>query len=250
MSKLKGKIALVTGGSRGIGAAIIRKLAEDGADVAFTYVSEGSAAKANEIVAALEKKGTKALAIKADSGNVTEIINAVNQTVAHFGKLDILVNNAAIWIIGSLDQAEEMADQYTKQLDVNVRAIPAAIRAAAKVMPDGGRIIIIGSVAGAFQGTPNLTEYGATKAAAAAYGRGYAWDLGSRNITVNTVQPGPIDTDMNPATSEFAAVMKSKTALGRYGSADEVAALVGFLAGPDASYITGAVINVDGGYLA
>jgi len=143
-----------------------------------------------------------------------------------------------------------MEEQYNRQIDINIRAIPTLIKTAAKVMEDDGRIIIIGSGAGTLNSSPNLTEYAATKAAAASYGRGYAWDLGQRGITVNTVQPGPIDTDMNPAEGEFADVMKSKTALKRYGTADEIAAVVGFLVGSEASYITGASINVDGGYLA
>jgi 3-oxoacyl-[acyl-carrier protein] reductase len=248
MSTLKGKVALVTGGSRGIGAAIVRKLAQEGANVAFTYIS--SAEKANAIVTDLEKSGSKALAIQADSGNPIAVADAVNQTVSVFGKLDILVNNAGVFVMGPLDQADELADQYNRQVDINVHAIPAVVRAASKVMNDGGRIIIIGSVASAISGTPTLTEYSATKAAAAAYGRGYAWDLGHRNITVNTVQPGPIDTDMNPAEGAFAEVMTAKTALKRYGTSEEVAALVSFLAGPEASYITGASINIDGGYLA
>jgi 3-oxoacyl-[acyl-carrier protein] reductase len=250
MSDLKGKIALVTGGSRGIGAAIVKSFVKNGAQVAFTYVSAGSAEKAQALVTEIEQGGGKALAIQADSGVIADVKDAIEKTAAHFGGLDILVNNAALWIMGPIENAEEMADQYAQQMDVNVRSIPTAVRAASKLMKDGGRIIIIGSVAGAFNGTANLTEYGATKAAAAAFGRGYAWDLGGRNITVNTIQPGPIDTDMNPANGEWADAMKAKTALGRYGNADEIAAVASFLAGPEASYVTGAVINVDGGYLA
>ncbi|SEW46798.1 3-oxoacyl-[acyl-carrier protein] reductase [Chitinophaga sp. YR573] len=248
MSTLNGKVALVTGGSRGIGAAIVKKLAQEGANVAFTYIS--SADKANALVTEVEKNGTKALAIKADNADPKAITDAVNKTVSTFGKLDILVNNAAVFIAGTLDQADDMADQYNRQSDINIRAIPAAIRAASKVISDGGRIIIIGSVVASAVGFPTLTEYGATKAAAGAYGRGYAWDLGHRNITVNTVQPGPINTDMNPDEGEFADLLKAKTALKRYGTAEEVAGVVSFLAGPDAGYITGASINVDGGILA
>lgn len=248
MSTLNGKVALVTGGSRGIGAAIVKKLAAEGANVAFTYIS--SADKASALVAEVEKNGTKVIAIKADNADPKAINDAVNNTVSAFGKLDILVNNAAVFIAGTLDQADEMADQYNRQSDINIRAIPAAVRAASKVISDGGRIIIIGSVVASAVGLPTLTEYAATKAAAGAYGRGYAWDLGHRNITVNTVHPGPINTDMNPDEGEFADILKAKTALKRYGTAEEVAGVVSFLAGPDAGYITGASINVDGGILA
>ncbi len=248
MSSLEGKVALVTGGSRGIGAAIVRKLAKEGANVAFTYVY--SAEKANAIASSLREEGYKVLAIQADSAIHEAVENAVVRTVEYFGQLDILISNAGIIIIGPVDQANEISDQYDRQVQINMRAIPSVIRAAAKFMKDHGRIIIIGSVSGTSVGTPTLTEYGATKAAAAAYGRGYAWDLGSRSITVNTVQPGPIATDMNPDEGALADFLRSKNALKRYGTVEEVAALVAFLAGPDAGFITGTSINIDGGLLA
>ena len=249
MKTLTGKVALITGGSRGIGAEIVRKFASEGATVAFTYVA--SAEGANASVAALKASGTKALAIKADSGNIQQITAAVKQTYEFFGRLDILVNNAALSIMGHVDQADEMAEQFDKQIDVNIKGVAAAIREAARYLNDNGRIINIGSVWGAVAGTQMTADYGATKAAVAAYSRGYAWDLGPRGITVNTVQPGPIDTDMNPANNgDFSAFLRGKTALKRYGTVTEVAALVAFLASPDAGYITGTSIMVDGGYSA
>lgn len=248
MSTLNGKIALVTGGSRGIGAAIVSKLASEGATVAFTYVN--SPEKAAAIVAGIEKSGGKALAIKADSGNPKEIAAAVKQTADHFGALDILVNNAALFVTGPIEQADENAAQYDKQIDVNIRGVAAAIREAAKYMGDGGRIITISSAVANHLGTAYLTDYAATKAAASAYSRGYAWDLGSRGITVNTVQPGPIDTDMNPDSGAFADSYRKKIALGRYGKTTEIAALVNFLAGPDSGFITGSTLTIDGGLTA
>lgn len=248
MSTLNGKVALVTGGSRGIGAATVERLSSEGATVAFTYVS--SPDKANEIVAQIEAKGGKAMAIKADSGNPKEIAAAVNQTVSHFGALDILVNNAGIFIVGSIDEADAKAEEFDKQIDVNVRGVAAAIREAAKHMKEGGRIITISSAVANYLGGPYLTDYAATKAAASAYSRGYAWDLGARGITVNTVQPGPIDTDMNPDSGDFADSLRKKIAIGRYGKAHEIAALVNFLAGPDSSFITGATFTADGGLTA
>jgi 3-oxoacyl-[acyl-carrier protein] reductase len=248
MSTLNGKIALVTGGSRGIGAATVERLASEGAAVVFTYVS--SPDKAKELVSKIEANGGKALAIQADSGNPKEIAAAVQQTVAHFGALDILVNNAGIFVIGPIEEADAKAEQYDKQIDVNIRGVAAAIREAAKHMKSGGRIITISSAVANHLGSAYLTDYTATKAAASAYSRGYAWDLGARGITVNSVQPGPIDTDMNPDSGDFADTYRKKIALGRYGKAHEIAALVNFLAGPDSSFITGATLTADGGLTA
>jgi len=248
MLTLKGKVALVTGGSRGIGAAIVKKLADEGASVAFTFIS--SSEKAEIIVQELTGKGTKALAIRADSGSKNDIENAVAEVVSKFGTLDILVNSAGIIVMGSIENADQMADQFDRQIDINVRAVATAIRTAFRYMGEGGRIITIGSVAGTRVGTATMTDYGASKAAAAAYTRGYAWDLGSKGITVNIVQPGPIATDMNPEETELADFLRQKNALKRFGTVHEVAALVNFLAGPDAGFITGATFDIDGGSLA
>jgi len=248
MSTLKGKIALVTGGSRGIGAAIVNKLAAEGATVAFTYVN--SPERANALVAEIAQNGGKALAIKADSGNSKEIAAAVKHTAEHFGRLDILVNNAALFITGAMDQADENAVQYDQQIDVNIRGVAAGIREAAKHMIEGGRIITISSAVANHLGTAYLTDYAATKAAASAYSRGYAWDLGAKGITVNTIQPGPVDTEMNPDSGDFADSYRKKIALGRYGKATEIAALVAFIAGPDSAFITGSTLTIDGGLTA
>jgi 3-oxoacyl-[acyl-carrier protein] reductase len=249
MSKtLTGKVALVTGGSRGIGAAIARSLANDGADVVISYAS--SAAKAEAVVKELKLKGVRAVAFKADQANPHEVEALVKTVVEHFGRLDILINNAGVFVTGQVhDRANNLAE-LDRLFAVNVGGVAAAVRAAAPLMGDGGRIISIGSVVGESSPFPGISDYSATKAAILGYTRGWARDLGPKGITVNTVQPGPIDTDMNPEDGEVAAAQKAATALGRYGRPEEVAAAVAFLASPNAGYITGTTLTVDGGFKA
>jgi 3-oxoacyl-[acyl-carrier protein] reductase len=245
-NKLNGKVALVTGGSRGIGAAIAKALADDGADVAISYSASPDKAKA--VVNRLLEKGVRAHAFKADQANAKEVEGLVKSVVERFGRLDILVNNAGVFVTGQVhDRANNLAE-LDRQFAINVGGVAAAVRAAAPVMGVGGRIISIGSVVGDTSPFPGIADYSATKGAIAAYTRGWARDLGPRGITVNNVQPGPIDTDMNPAQNgDFSQTQKTMTALGRYGTPEEVAAAVAFLANPAASYITGANLNVDGG---
>jgi len=245
MSTLNNKVALVTGGSRSIGAAIVKKLVAQGASVAFTYIS--SAEKANALAKELNDAGGKVIAIKADSGNTQEIQSAVETAAKHFGQLDILVNNAGVFVTGNVDDASIDTAGIDRQFAINVSGVATAVRTATKFLGEGGRVITIGSVLGEKTPYPGMSDYSASKAAVAAYTRGWARDLGTKGITVNTVQPGPIDTDMNPTTSDFAPVFISTIPLGRYGKVEEIAATVAFLAGPDASYITGTTINVDGG---
>jgi 3-oxoacyl-[acyl-carrier protein] reductase len=243
MSKLSEKVALITGGSRGIGAAIAKRLAADGASVAITYAKDSSAASA--VVKAIELGGGKAIAIQADAANVEAVKDAVEKTVAAFGRLDVLVNNAGTAIPKTFE--ETTLEEMDRMIDINVRGLFATTQAALKHMKDGGRIIMIGSCVGERMMTPGLVPYSATKGAVKMFTQGLSREVGSRGITVNNVQPGPIDTDLNPAAGEWAAPQKAATALNRYGSVEEVAALVAFVAGPESSYITGANLTVDGG---
>lgn len=243
--KLKGKVALVTGGSRGIGAAIAKRLAQEGADVAISY--SGSEDKAKAVVKELKKEGVKAAAFKADQAYPAQVEELVNDVVQQFGRLDILVNNAGILSMGTIDEESRDVNAFEKQFAVNIGGVVAATHAAVKYIPEGGRIILIGSVNGERVPFPGMADYSATKAALIGYGKGWARDLGPKNITVNVVQPGPIDTDMNPDDTDFAKTLKPQLALGRYGKPEEIAAVVAFLASDDASYITGSMITVDGG---
>ena len=245
--KLTGKVALVTGGSRGIGAAIARSLAEDGADVAISYVSSPDKAKA--LVRELQEKGVRSVAFQADQSKPAEVSRLVNKVAEHFGHLDILVNNAGVFITGAVGEVK--AEDVARQFAVNVGGVNAAVREAAKLMTEGGRIISIGAMGGTSSPWPGISDYSATKAAVAAYTRGWARDLGPKGITVNVIEPGPIDTDMNRDDErDFVQVLKSGTALDRYGKPEEIGATVAFLASRGASFITGATIAVDGGYNA
>jgi 3-oxoacyl-[acyl-carrier protein] reductase len=240
---LTGKVALVTGGSRGIGAAIAKRLARDGASVAVTY-SKGSDAAAS-IVKEIESGGGKAIAIQADAANAAAVRNAVEKTVAAFGRLDVLVNNAGTAVPKPFE--ETTLEEMDRVIDINVRGVFVATQAALKHMKSGARIIMIGSAVGERVAAPGLVPYAGTKGAVKMFTQALAREIGSRGITVNNVQPGPIDTDLNPAAGEWAVPQKAATALGRYGQVDEVAALVAFVAGPESSYITGANLTVDGG---
>src|SRR5579862_3526807 len=243
MSTLIAKVALVTGGSRGIGAAIAKRLAADGASVAITYAKDASSASA--VVKAIELAGGKAIAIQADAANVEAVKGAVEKAVATFGRLDVLVNNAGTAIPKTFE--ETTLEEMDRILDINVRGVFATTQAALKHMKEGGRIIMIGSAVGERVQTPGLVPYSATKGAVKIFTQGLSREVGSRGITVNNVQPGPIDTDLNPAASDWAAPQIANTALKRYGHVDDIAALVAFVAGPDASFITGASLTVDGG---
>jgi 3-oxoacyl-[acyl-carrier protein] reductase len=241
--KLEGKIALITGGSRGIGAAIAKRLAADGADVAITYTKGADAAAS--VVKEIERAGGKAIAIQADATDAEAVRGAVEKTVATFGRLDVLVNNAGTAIPKKFE--ETTLEEMDRMIDVNIRGAFVATQAALKHMKDGGRIIMIGSCVGERMMTPGLVPYSATKGAIKMFSQGLSREVGNRGITVNNIQPGPIDTELNPAAGEWAAPQKAATALNRYGSVDDVAALVAFVAGPESSYITGANLTVDGG---
>ena len=242
--KLTGKVALVTGGSRGIGAATALALAEEGSDVVITYTA--AAEKAADIVKQIEEKGVRGMAIQADQGDTAQAEALVANVISAFGKLDILVNNAGVFVTGAVG-GEVDAAAIERQNKINVDGVFATIRAAAKVLPDHGRIITIGSGAGTRTGFGGAADYSATKAAESAFARGAARDLASRNITVNTLQAGFVDTDMNPETSDWAPAWISMVPLGRYGRPEEIAAGVVFLASPEASYVTGSILNIDGG---
>jgi 3-oxoacyl-[acyl-carrier protein] reductase len=241
--ELTGKVALVTGGSRGIGAAIAKRLAADGADVAITYAKDIDAAAS--VLKDIKRAGRKAIAIKADASDAAAVAAAVEETVATLGRLDILVNNAGTAIPKKFEEAT--LEEMDRVIDINVRGVFVATQAALKHMNDGGRIIMIGSSVGEHVLVPGLVPYSATKGAVKIFSQALSREVGSRGITVNNVQPGPIDTDLNPAAGDWAIPQKAATALDRYGRVDEVAALVAFVAGPESSYITGANLTVDGG---
>src|SRR6201984_1893481 len=241
--KLDGKIALVTGGPRGIGAPIAKRRAADGANVAITYTKGADAAAS--VIKQIERAGQKAIAIQADAADAGAVNAAVEKTVSALGRLDILVNSAGTAIPKTFE--ETTLEEMDRVIDINVRGTFVATQAALKHMKNGGRIIMIGSSVGEHVVVPGLVPYSATKGAVKMFTQGLSREGGSRGITVNNVQPGPIDTDLNPATGDWAVPQKAATALDRYGRVDEVAALVAFVAGPVSSYITGANLTVDGG---
>jgi 3-oxoacyl-[acyl-carrier protein] reductase len=243
MSKLNAKVALVTGGSRGIGAGIAKRLASDGASVAITYTKGADAAAS--VVKDIERAGGKAIAIQADAADADAVVAAVEKAVSTFGRLDVLVNNAGTAIPKPFE--ETTLEEMDRVIDINVRGVFVATKAALKHMRDGGRVINIGSCVGERMMTPGLVPYSATKGAVKMFTQGLSREVGNRGITVNNVQPGPIDTDLNPASGEWAVPQLANTALKRYGQVDEVASLVSFIASPDAAYITGASLTVDGG---
>lgn len=246
LTPLSGQVAFVQGGARGIGAAIVKRLARDGAAVAFTYVS--SASKAEEIVATITAVGGKALAIRADSADAASLQHAIRQTVSTFGRLDILVNNAGVLVWGNIE--ELTLDDLDRTLAVNIRSVFVACQEAAHHMGKGGRIINIGSTNADRIPMAGGSVYAMSKSALVGLTKGMARDLGPKGITVNNVQPGPVDTDMNPADGESAEQLKWMMALARYGKDEEIASFVAYLAGPEAGYITGASLTIDGGFSA
>lgn len=247
MLKLANKTALVTGGSRGIGAAIVKSLAAEGANIIFTYVN--SADKAEALVKEVEGYGVKAKAIKADTGSPEQINSAIAEATK-FGNIDILVNSAGLFVTGAVDDAAINSEALRQQWEVNVLGVAHTVRTVVPTMKDGGRIITIGSTGASRSPYLGISDYSATKAALAAYTRSWARDLGYRNITANIIQPGLINTDMNPSNGPYSASMLQAVALGRYGEPKDIGAAVAFLASDDAQYITGTTLNVDGGQSA
>ena len=248
MAQLEGKVALVTGGSRGIGAATAQRLARDGATVALTY--NASPERARQVVEAIRQEGGTAEAFQADAADAASAIGLVDRVIERFGRLDILVNNAGVYATAPTGEATD--EHFATVIDVNVRGVFALVRAAARHMGEGGRIVNIGSV-NALTGMPQNGVYSASKAAVGAMTRVWAKEFGGQGITVNTLLPGPINTEMNPSDPDqnpMAPTITSFTALGRYGTADEIAGTVAFLASGDAAYITGADVVVDGGMTA
>jgi 3-oxoacyl-[acyl-carrier protein] reductase len=243
MKRLENKVALVTGGSRGIGKAIVLRLAEEGAQVSFTYAS--SAQKAAEVVEAVEKKGGRALAIPTPGEDSSAVTGAVERTVKEFGKLDILVNNAGIF--DAKPFADFTPEDYERTMSINTRSVFFASQAAAKHLPSGGRIITIGSCLGEQVRSPWMTLYSMSKSALTGLTKALARELGPNKITVNLIQPGPVNTDMNPANGSHADSQRSQMAIPEYGDPEDIAASVAWLASPEGKYVTGASIAVDGG---
>ncbi|NKK70010.1 SDR family oxidoreductase [Rhizobium leguminosarum bv. viciae] len=244
MTKLSGKRALITGASRGIGAAIALRLAREGADVAITY--ERSADKAQAVIDEIKIMGRKSLAIQADAADAAAVIAAVELSAQELGGLDILVNNAGQFRMGSLDSLT--LTDIDAMLAINVRAIVVASQAAARHIPRGGRIISLGSCVAERVPGPNVSLYALTKTALIGWTKGLAHDLGAKGITVNLVSPGPTDTDMNPASSEIADAQRSYLPIPEYGKPEDIAAMVALVAGPEGGFINGAILNVDGGF--
>lgn len=248
MSTLKGKSAFVTGGTRGMGQAIVKRLVAEGAAVAFTYVNSDELA--NQTVRDIQQAGGNALAIKADSSVTGTVRSAIIAAANIFGKIDILVNNAASSVSGPLETADERSLDYDRMINVNIRSVAEAVRTAQQFMPEGGRIVNIASVGGSRIGGPQFSDYAATKAAVSAYTRGLAWDLAPRKITVNSVEPGATDTDMMPKEPAIREAYINAIPLKRLGKPEEIAAMVNFLVGDEAGYITGSAFTVDGGISA
>jgi 3-oxoacyl-[acyl-carrier protein] reductase len=242
---LSGKVALVTGGSRGIGAAIVRRLATDGATVVFTYAA--SPGSANDLAREIEATGAEVLAIHADSAQPAAVKAAVAETVERFGRIDILVNNAGILTMGLVD--DYSLEDFDRMFAINVRAVFVAVQSVLPHMRNGGRIITTGSIVSERTGFPGASVYAMTKGAVASMTRGLARDLGPRGITVNAIAPGPTETDMT-ADPDVRAIVRPLMSLGRLGTVHEVASLAAYLAGPDAGFVTGASLTIDGGYLA
>ena len=243
MAELTGKVALVTGGGRGMGAAMAMRLAEIGADVSITYAK--SKERADEVVNLVEQQGRRAVAVKADSADAADVVTAVERTVGELGRLDILVNNAGVFPTGPI--GDVTSEELDRTLNIHVRAVFLASQAAVRHMSDGGRIISIGSNLAERVPYPGITLYAMSKSALVGFTKGLARDVGSRGITVNLVQPGSTDTEMNPGDGDSAEEQRAACALGRYADAGEMADVVAYLAGSGASYITGAVLTADGG---
>ncbi|WP_026617764.1 3-oxoacyl-ACP reductase family protein [Ensifer aridi] len=243
---LQGKVALVTGGSRSIGAAVAKRLAEDGAAVAITYY--GSPEKAEAVVRDIEAAGGRAIAVKADAGDASAVRAAVKETVNALGGIDILVNNAGIALGGPID--EITTEDYNRMIAVNVTGVFVATQEAVRNMKAGGRIIHIGSSMVRYAAFPTASLYTLTKGAVAGFNRSLVRDLGPRGITVNTVHPGPTDTDMNPDGGPVSKIVGPGMAIGRYGKPHEIASVVAYLASPEAGFVTGADIVADGGFTA
>ena len=243
---LKGKVALVTGASRAIGAAIAKRLAQDGASVAITY--SASPDKAREVVDSITSAGGTAIAVHADSADMEAVKQAVRETVDKLGRIDILVNNAGIAHLAPIGEFPEK--ELDRMININVRGAVAATQEAARHMGEGGRIVMMGRVNSDLVPFSGGSIYALTKAALAGFTHGLARELGPRGITVNNIQPGPVNTDMNPADGPHSASVKGFIAVGRYGRVEEVAGLVSHLAGPEGGYINGAQIKIDGGFAA
>jgi 3-oxoacyl-[acyl-carrier protein] reductase len=243
---LAGKVAFVTGGARGIGAAIVRRLADDGAAVVFTYAASRAGAEA--IAADIEAAGGRALALQVDSSDAAALTAAIDKAATTFGRLDVLVNNAGVAVMGELDTFA--LEDFDRTVSVNVRAVFVGVQAAARHMGEGGRIVTIGSTNSERMPWAGGAVYAMSKAAIVGLTRGLARDLGPRGITINNVQPGPTATDMNPADGPMAADMHGLMALERHARPEEIAGMVAYLAGPEAAMVTGASLLIDGGFAA